>query len=48
MKSSREIYRNETDFQKRGSLMWILDHTTSKFGARMLRDWVGRPLTDAA
>lgn len=41
-----EIYRNETDYMTKGSLMWILDHTTTKFGARMLRSWVGRPLTD--
>ncbi|GJE98116.1 MutS family DNA mismatch repair protein [Phanerochaete sordida] len=41
-----EIYRNETDFTKRGSLLWVLDHTTTKFGGRMLREWVGRPLTD--
>ncbi|KAI0071810.1 hypothetical protein K474DRAFT_1668569 [Panus rudis PR-1116 ss-1] len=43
-----EIYRNETDFSKKGSLIWILDHTTTKFGARMLRSWVGRPLTDTS
>ncbi|EKM55929.1 uncharacterized protein PHACADRAFT_96015 [Phanerochaete carnosa HHB-10118-sp] len=43
-----QIYRNETDFAKRGSLLWVLDHTTTKFGARMLREWVGRPLTDRA
>ncbi|KAI0792873.1 muts domain V-domain-containing protein [Abortiporus biennis] len=41
-----EIYRNETDYKKRGSLMWILDHTTTRFGARMLRSWIGRPLVD--
>lgn len=42
----REIYRNETDFTSKGSLMWILDKTTTKFGARLLRSWVGRPLID--
>ncbi|GBE82631.1 DNA mismatch repair protein [Sparassis crispa] len=41
-----EIYRNETDFTIKGSLMWILDHTATAFGARMLRSWVGRPLVD--
>ncbi|KAH9929644.1 muts domain V-domain-containing protein [Amylocystis lapponica] len=41
-----EIYRNETDLTARGSLMWILDHTSTRFGARMLRSWVGRPLVD--
>ncbi|EGN95451.1 hypothetical protein SERLA73DRAFT_59941 [Serpula lacrymans var. lacrymans S7.3] len=39
-----EIYRNETDFTTKGSLMWILDRTTTKFGARLLKSWVGRPL----
>ena len=43
---SREIYRNETDYKAKGSLMWILNHTTTKFGARMLKSWIGRPLTD--
>ncbi|CCM03684.1 uncharacterized protein FIBRA_05828 [Fibroporia radiculosa] len=41
-----EIYRNETDYTTKGSLIWILDHTSTKFGARMLRSWVGRPLTN--
>ncbi|EIM90301.1 DNA mismatch repair protein MSH3 [Stereum hirsutum FP-91666 SS1] len=41
-----EIYRNETDFTTRGSLMWILDRTTTKFGSRLLRSWVGRPLVN--
>ncbi|KAH6918993.1 DNA mismatch repair protein MSH3 [Coprinopsis sp. MPI-PUGE-AT-0042] len=41
-----EIYRNETDGSVRGSLMWILDRTKTKFGARLLRSWVGRPLID--
>ncbi|PBK96664.1 hypothetical protein ARMGADRAFT_988633 [Armillaria gallica] len=41
-----EIYRNETDYTTRGSLMWILDRTKTRFGARLLRYWVGRPLVD--
>jgi DNA mismatch repair protein MSH3 len=41
-----EIYRNGTDHSSRGSLMWILDHTKTKFGARLLKSWVGRPLVD--
>lgn len=41
-----EIYRNETDGTVRGSLLWILDKTKTKFGARLLQSWVGRPLTD--
>ena len=42
----REIYRNQTDYTTKGSLVWILDQTSTKFGARMLRSWVGRPLVD--
>ncbi|KAF9466351.1 DNA mismatch repair protein MSH3 [Collybia nuda] len=41
-----EIYRNETDHTTRGSLIWILDRTKTKFGARLLRKWVGKPLVD--
>ncbi|KAG6831187.1 hypothetical protein H0H92_012327 [Tricholoma furcatifolium] len=41
-----EIYRNETDGSTAGSLLWLLDKTKTKFGARMLRSWIGRPLVD--
>ncbi|KAI0350070.1 hypothetical protein OH77DRAFT_1413634 [Trametes cingulata] len=41
-----EIYRNDTDYNTKGSLMWILDRTSTKFGARLLRSWVGKPLID--
>ncbi|KAA1471299.1 DNA mismatch repair protein MSH3 [Dentipellis sp. KUC8613] len=41
-----EIYQNDTDYTKRGSLMWILDRTRTKFGSRLLRNWVGKPLVD--
>jgi DNA mismatch repair protein MSH3 len=43
-----EIFCNETDHSMRGSLMWILDRTKTKFGARLLKGWVGRPLVDKA
>ncbi|KAG8884457.1 Mismatch repair protein msh3 [Tulasnella sp. 331] len=43
-----EIFRNSTDFTEKGSLCWILDHTRTKFGSRMLKSWIGRPLTDKA
>ncbi|KAJ8700304.1 Mismatch repair protein msh3 [Pleurotus ostreatus] len=43
-----EIYRNETDFTTKGSLISVLDRTKTKFGARLLRHWVGRPLIDKA
>ena len=44
--ASREIYRNDTDYSTKGSLIWILDKTSTKFGARLLRSWVGKPLID--
>ncbi len=44
--TSLEIYQNQTDHTIRGSLFWTLDHTSTKFGQRLLRKWVGRPLLD--
>ena len=44
--NSLEIYQNQTDFTVRGSLFWTLDRTRTKFGSRLLRKWVGRPLLD--
>ncbi|EME79964.1 uncharacterized protein MYCFIDRAFT_204401 [Pseudocercospora fijiensis CIRAD86] len=46
--SSLEIYRNQTDQAERGSLFWTLDRTQTKFGRRLLRKWVGRPLLNRA
>ena len=44
--TSLEIYRNQTDHTERGSLFWALDRTQTRFGQRLLRKWVGRPLLD--
>ncbi|KAK5707402.1 Mismatch repair protein msh3 [Elasticomyces elasticus] len=44
--TSLEIYRNQTDNGERGSLFWTLDRTVTRFGQRLLRKWVGRPLLD--
>ncbi|KZV92839.1 hypothetical protein EXIGLDRAFT_717809 [Exidia glandulosa HHB12029] len=41
-----EIFQNQTTFTKHGSLWEVLDKTETKFGSRMLKDWIGRPLTD--
>lgn len=43
---SLEVYRNQTDHQEKGSLMWAIDKTQTKFGQRLLRKWIGRPLLD--
>ncbi|KAJ3029437.1 Mismatch repair protein msh3 [Rhizophlyctis rosea] len=42
--TSLEVFRNETDYEVRGSLFWVLDQTKTMFGRRMLRKWCGRPL----
>jgi len=41
-----EIYQNQTDHTSKGSLFWSLDRTRTRFGQRLLRKWVGRPLLD--
>lgn len=41
---SLEVYRNATDHAEKGSLFWAMDKTLTKFGQRLLRKWVGRPL----
>jgi DNA mismatch repair protein MSH3 len=42
----REIFQNQTDYTRMGSLIWILDRTLTRFGARQLRQWVSRPLVN--
>ncbi|KAH0363851.1 DNA mismatch repair protein msh-3, partial [Aureobasidium melanogenum] len=44
--SSLEIYQNQTDYTEKGSLFFILNRTQTRFGQRLLRKWVGRPLLD--
>jgi DNA mismatch repair protein MSH3 len=44
--TSLEIYHNQTDHTEKGSLFWTLDKTHTRFGQRLLRKWVGRPLLD--
>uniref|UniRef100_A0A7N6FCF4 DNA mismatch repair proteins mutS family domain-containing protein n=1 Tax=Anabas testudineus TaxID=64144 RepID=A0A7N6FCF4_ANATE len=41
-----EILNNQTDGGVRGSLLWVLDHTRTPFGRRLIRKWVSQPLTD--
>ncbi|KAL9126519.1 MAG: hypothetical protein Q9217_004443 [Psora testacea] len=42
--TSLEIYQNQTDHTVKGSLFWTLDRAKTRFGQRLLRKWVGRPL----
>lgn len=41
-----EILRNQTDGAMKGSLLWVLDHTRTAFGRRLMRKWVSQPLMD--
>lgn len=34
--------------EKKGSLLWVLDKTNSSMGARLLKQWIEHPLTNAA
>ncbi|XP_007897956.2 DNA mismatch repair protein Msh3 isoform X2 [Callorhinchus milii] len=42
-----EILRNQTTGSTRASLLWVLDHTRSPFGRRLLKKWVTQPLIKA-
>ncbi|KAK9456659.1 muts domain V-domain-containing protein [Dipodascopsis uninucleata] len=44
--SSLEIYKNLTDNTEKGSLFWVMNHTRTKFGQRLMRKWIGHPLAD--
>ncbi|XP_073806844.1 DNA mismatch repair protein Msh3 isoform X6 [Danio rerio] len=39
-----EILCNQTTGSVKGSLLWVLDHTQTLFGKRLLRKWVSQPL----
>ncbi len=39
-----EITETMRDKQKKGSLLWVLDKTVTSAGARMLRQWIEKPL----
>ena len=41
-----ELFRNSTDGRPIGSLLSVIDQTSSKFGKRLFRKWVSRPLID--
>lgn len=41
-----EIFATMRDGKKEGSLLWALDRTLTAMGARLLRNWLGFPLTD--
>ena len=40
------MLRNDDDGTERGSLLWLMSHTKTAFGGRMLRYWVAHPLRE--
>lgn len=41
---SLELTASQRTFEKRGSLLWVLDRTKTPMGRRLIRAWVLRPL----
>lgn len=41
-----EITETMRDKNKKGSLLWVLDYTETSMGARMLKQWVEKPLVN--
>ena len=39
-----ELLETAKDGQMEGSLLWVLNHTQSPMGSRLLREWVGAPI----
>lgn len=42
-----ELTESMRSGERRGSLLWLLDETSTAMGARLLKSWVEEPLTDA-
>jgi DNA mismatch repair protein MutS len=43
-----ELLRNRRDGSHLQTLLWVLDETMTPMGGRLLREWLRRPLVDAA
>ena len=41
-----EVFQNGTDGTQHGSLYWLLNHTITRPGARLLKAWLAQPLRD--
>jgi DNA mismatch repair protein MSH3 len=46
--SNLELLNNSTSGTEKGSLFWVLNHTKTAFGARLLKRWVQQPLINPA
>ena len=43
-KRNLELFETMRAKEKKGSLLWVIDHTKTAMGARMLRQWLSKPL----
>lgn len=43
-----ELFETGRGGSVKGSLLWVLDHTRTPMGGRLLRRWIGQPLLDIA
>ena len=43
-----ELLASNSNGDKKGSLLWVLDHTKTSMGRRLLRGWVAKPLLSPA
>ncbi len=41
-----ELFETGRSGSTKGSLLWVLDHTRTPMGGRLLRRWIGQPLLD--
>ncbi len=41
-----ELLERQHDKGKRGTLLWVLDKTSTSMGGRMIRKWISEPLVD--
>ncbi len=50
LSARRNLELTETQLrrEKRGSLLWVLDHTKTAMGKRLIRNWVEQPLVNYA
>ncbi|XP_071168797.1 DNA mismatch repair protein Msh3-like isoform X1 [Mytilus edulis] len=42
-----EVFQNLTDGKEKGSLFWAVNQTVTRFGGRMLKSWLKKPLLSA-
>ncbi|KAJ7384512.1 Mismatch repair protein msh3 [Desmophyllum pertusum] len=43
-----EIFKNLTNGSEKYSLFWVINHTTTAFGRRLLKKWISQPLRDVS